>query len=350
MNFLLRNLTLFLLAAVLVGCSTVKSTDGVMKADTRKGGFMGLTTKDDIEVEYAKGFASVEKVLIGGFKVGFNDSKKLTQKTSSMFRPSTSQTGLLKLDGVDQATRQQITDDMYDHFVQALQDAGYQLVSRDEFTRIPAYKEVKEVDFPYQDDNSGLFSSYGVGYFYSPRQIGSRQPFFHGELKDPGMFAGFSAMGIMKASGEFAKVSEARIINVAYVVDFAGASEGDFFSTALEVGQVMTIDSAILGISKGGTGIQTASTGQLTLGQPIASEISFATIQDNTSEVEAGATMAVNALTGFFRGGVVGALHQSASQTREYVFSADQEKYAEAAREVLAKTNTLLTTKMASLR
>lgn len=350
MNFMLRYIAPFVLLGFLAGCSTVKSSDGVMKAETRKGGFMGLATKDDVEVDYEKGFAGVNKLVIGGFKVGFNDSKELKQKQSNIFRPSTSQTGLVKLDGVDQATRQQITDDMYEHFIQTLKSGGYQLVSRDELTSIPAYKEVKETDFPYEDDDSSLFSSYGVGHFYSPSQIGPKQPLFPGELKNPGMFAGFSGMGIAKAVDSFAKVSDARVINVAYIVDFAGASSGDFFSTAMEVSQIMTVDSAILGISKGGSGVQTAATGRLTLGQPIASEIAFSQIRDDTNEVEAGALLAVNLVTGFFTGGVAGAASQSTNQTREYVFIADQEKYADAAKDVLAKANTLLTTKMVELR
>ncbi|MBV6274296.1 hypothetical protein KVP09_15485 [Alcaligenaceae bacterium CGII-47] len=350
MNFMLRYLTPLILVSFLTACSTINSNEGVMKAETRKGGFMGLATKDNIEVEQAREFAGVNKVVIGGFKVGFNDSKKLQQKKSGMFQSSSSQTGLVKLDGVDQTTRQQITDDMYDNFVQTLTTSGYQVVSRDELTGSPLYKEVKEVDFPYEDDDSGMFSSYGVGYFYSPSQIGPKQPLFFGELKNPGMFGGFSGMGIMNIAGKFTEASGARIIYVSYIVDFAGATSGDFFSAPLQIGQVMAVNSAILGIGKGGTGVQLAATGQLKLGQPVASEIEFAKIQDNTNELEAGAVMAVNVATGFLSGGLAGALRSSGNQTKEYVFIADQTKYADAARDALTKTNALLTEKLVQLR
>lgn len=351
MVFKLRPLVPCLLLASLTACTTVGTTDGVVGAETRKGGFLGLSAKDAVEVRYAKGFAQVNKVVIGGFKVGFNDSKELERKRETMAY-STVTRGLVKLEGIDHATRQRVTDEMYEHLITLLQARGYQIVPRETFTGSPAYQGVKEFDFPYQEDNSGLFSSYGTGYFYSPAQIGPKQAFFTDERPDPGAFAGFDSMGISNAAFKFAEISDARVLNVSYIVDFAGAagSDGFFSSTAMRVGQRMTVDSGILGISKGETGITTAQTGQLTLGQPVHSDQEFATIEDVTSEVEAGATMALNAATGYLRGGLFGAMSKSQNQTREYIFHATSDKYADAARAVLTQANTLMVDKMAELR
>ena len=345
-----RAAALAVVVAAIGGCATVGTGDGVMSTQTRTGGFMGLSTKDNVETEYEQAFKGVTKVLIGGFKVGFNQSKRYENKRSGgLFRPDVRATGLVKLEGIDAEAQQRITDEFYAQFLALLAEKGYEVLPRETFTRVPEYSNVNETDFPYTDDQSGIFSSYGVGTIFSPTQLGGKQPFFPGEV-DQGAFSGFSGMGLVNALSRFATHSDARVINVSFTVDFAGTSSGDFFSgKILEVGQLMSVDNAVLGITGGSTGVWAHRTGRLSLGQPVGSDIAFATVENVTSDTEAALETTANVVTGLLQGGLSGALRKSQNQTREYVFHAEREKYAEAARDALAKASKSMLEKMTQL-
>ncbi len=333
------------------GCATVGTQEGVMTTETRKGGFMGLSTKDNVESQYDQAFKGVQQVVIGGFKVGFNQSKRYENKRSGgLFQPDIRATGLVKLDGVDAQVQQQITDKFYEDFVALLAAKGYEVVSREIFTRTPEYETVKETDFPYTDDQSGLFSSYGVGTVFSPTQLGGKQPFFPGEIQ-ASAFSGFSGMSLANALSKFATHSDARVVNVSFTVDFAGTSSGDFFSgKLLEVGQLMSVDKGVVGITSGNKGVYAHRTGQLTLGQPVGSEVQFATIENMTSATEAGLETTANVVAGLLSGGLTGAMARSQNQSREYVFHAEPDKYAEAALDALTKASHVMVDKMMELR
>ncbi|MFA5522399.1 MAG: hypothetical protein WCY98_11265 [Castellaniella sp.] len=337
--------------AGLVGCASVGTQDGVVSAKKRTGGFMGLATEADVKTQYDAAFKDVQQVVIGGFKVGFNESKELIDhRGGGLTGPSRTAVGQVKLEGVSDAVRQQITDAVYERFVALLQDNGYEVVPRSTFTSIPEYAKVKETEFPFVDDKSGLFSSYGVGTVYAPTAMGRHQPFFEGE-QEPGMFTGFDLMGIVNASSNFARYSPARLMNVSFTIDFAAAADTrGFVKHALELGQALAVDSARLGITGGSTGVYAHRTGSITLGQPVASESEFATIEDATDEVSAGARLATSMVFGFLKGGLAGAAGSSQDQTREYIFHADEGKYAAATNEVLDKAMARMIETMVSLR
>lgn len=350
----------FAAAGLTAGCANVQTSGGVGQAQTRTGGFLGLATLDNIETKYESGFKGANQVIIGGFKVGFNDSKKFTETKNSIVGPSTSSTALVQLEGLDPSVRQQITDTAYNNFVQQLAANGYEVIERTQFTNSPAYKGAKEFDFPYKDDQSSLFSSYGVGYFYSPSQIGPKQAFFDGEIVDNSPLAGFSEMNNgSRATMNFGKDQKEniRVINVSYVIDFANGSGASYGEALLEgkllsVDQLLAVNSGVLGISKGPWSFAANQlTGQLSIGQAIGSDIEFATVENVTTEVEAGAEIATNLITGYLTGGLTGAIGKTQNQTREFVFHVtDSNKYAQASTEVLEKANTLMVEKMAQLR
>ncbi|KAA0890255.1 hypothetical protein [Pusillimonas sp. ANT_WB101] len=342
MKYILRRVVPVVLAFGLVGCS-VTSQDTVMTTEKRTGGFLGLSTKSDIDVDTPKAFAEVQKVVIGGFKVGFNQSKKLQKKAGGMFSGGMggNSTGLVKLDGVSPEVHQRIVNEAHEKFVQALIAQGYEVLPRETFTGNPAYAGTTEYDFPYKHDQSGLFSSYGVGTFYSPSQIGPKQPVFFGEIQGVTGGLGTSNPGI--AVAKFGEQTGAHVINVTYLLDFAGAGghAGGSFST-LGVGQVMSVDAGLLGIGSGYMSTFGNKVGKLTLGQPIGSDIAFATIENTTSSAEVGLETALNVFTAVLGGGT--------NQTREFVFHADPDKYALAAIDALDKANAALVSKMAELR
>lgn len=250
-------------------------------------------------------------------------------------------TGLVKLEGINPETHQRIADQAHDKFVQALVDKGYEIVPRETFINSAAYAGTTEYDFPYEDDQSGLLSSYGVGTYYSPSQIGPKQAVFWREIKD--VSGGIGLSNPMNAVGKFGEQTGIHVINVSYMVDFAGAGghAGGGFST-LQVGQVMSVDEGLIGIGSGHGGTFSDKVGQMTLGQPIGSDVAFATIENSTSSAEVGVETALNVLSAVLGGGT--------NQTREFVFHADPEKYAQAALDALDKANGVLTSKMAELR
>lgn len=336
---------------LLAGCSAVQvRQDGTATAQKRTAGFMGLATKDNVEVSYAPAFKDVKRVVIGGFKVGFNDSKKFSEQSSGIYTPATTTTALVDLEGIPPSVQQEITDKIYEEFIKQLMEKGYEVIPREQFTQTQAYQALKPSDFPFKVDQSGMFSSYGVGYYYSPTPIGNKQIFFPGE-NDAEFFTGFGGTSSLQISDKFSQDTDIRVLAVSLMVDFAGASSGAMFSsTRLELGQLMSVDKGQILISRADKGIRTAQTGSLTLGQPTSSDKTFATITNITSDTDVAMQATTNALVGFFRGGLLGAASQQASQTREFRYDADPAAYTEAALDALTKANDLLIDKMAALR
>ncbi|AWB34779.1 hypothetical protein DBV39_14780 [Orrella marina] len=336
---------------LLAGCAAVQvREDGPATAQKRTTGFMGLGTKDDVEVSYAPAFKGVTRVVIGGFKVGFNDSKKFSQTSSGILSPATTATALVDLEGIDSSVQQQITDKVYEEFVSYLKQKGFEVVPREQFTSTPEYRAMTQSEFPFKVDQSGIFSSYGVGYYYSPTQIGNKQIFFPGE-NDADFFSTFGGTSSMQVSDKFSQDTDIRVLGVSLMLDFAGASEGAMFSsTRLEVGQLMSVDKGQIIISRADKGIRTAQTGTVTLGQPVISDKPFAKITNMTSDGDVAMQATANAFVGLLQGGLMGAVSQQASQTREFVYDADPAAYTEAAQEALDKANDMLIDKMAELR
>lgn len=340
-------------ALLFAGCATVgtSSDDAVVSTKPRSGGFMGLSQEDEVKTSHEIAFKDARKIVIGGFKIGFNASKELVDsRGGGMFSgPQRTATGQVRLEGVSEADRQQITDRAYDQFLALLEEHGYEVIDRYQLTKSPLYADIGEVNFPKEEDSSGWFSSYGVSYYHSPTKIGNQQPMFPNEVK-PGSFSSFnSAMYTLQR--EFYKESGARIINVTYALDFAGAEDQrGFVKHALELGQIMSVDNGKLRITGTGETRRADDTGSIELGQPVSSDLTFATITDETNEGAAAANVATRMAFGFLRGGLSGAAGSSQTQTRQYVFEATPEQYEAAALDALGKANTKLVESMVSLR
>ena len=257
-----------IVAGVLSACS-VTSEKGVMQTETRKSGFMGLSVNDTVEVTTPAAFAEKQQVVIGGFKVGFNDSKRLQNKAKGTFLSSASggkSTGLVKLEGVSTEAMQAITDKAYSDFVNQLKLQGYTVVDRGNFTGHTSYQKTKEYDFPYKDDNSGLLSSYGTMVYYSPREIGPKQPIFLGEIE--GVTGGFGFANPMNAVAAYGEETGIPVLNVTYLVDFAGAGGHEsVWSSSLAVGQLLSVDRGVVGIGSGQGGTFSKKIGNMRLGQ-----------------------------------------------------------------------------------
>lgn len=341
-----------LLTALLLtvsACAVSSKQTGVMQAQERSGGLFGMTKNAAVEVQSPEVFKGKNDIVIGGFKVGFNESKRLQNKASGLLGGSGfggKSTGLVKLENIDDATRQKITDEIYNSFVADLKAKGYNVKTYNEYAASEQFKSAKTSDFPYVNDSSGMLSSYGVTKYFSPASIGSKQPVYIGEIPATGSFgAGFNFSNPAVAAGEYAAKNKTAVINVAYLVDFAGAGgHAGITSSSLEVGQLLSVDQGHFGLVSGPAGgtFSAASSGNLTLGQPVASEKEFAEVVNTTSDAEAGLETATNVLTAVLGGGT--------NQTREFVFKADKAKYEEAALDALKKTNNLFLSKLAELK
>jgi hypothetical protein len=336
---------LAVIAAFLSGCVTT-SEKGVMQAETRSGGFAGLSTNDSIEISVEDAFKGKKDVVIGGFKVGFNESKRMSKKAGGGLLGSGfggKSTGLAKLSGVSVDVKQKITNQAYQDFINALKAQGYNVIPRAQFVGSEEYNGTKEYTFPYTDDNSGFLSSYGQATYFSPSAIGAQQPVFHGDIQ--GVMGGFAFSNPMHASAEFGKRTGVAIINVSYFVDFAGSDgHGNFWSSSssLKVGQMLSVDQGFLGISSGHGGTFSDKIGNMTLGQPIASDKEFASILDDSSQTEKSVELAVNIVS------AIGGL--GTNMSRKFEYQADPQKYQAASLDVLNKAHTAFVEQMVANR
>ena len=343
MKVSLSFLSVIAMAVFLTGCA-VSSQDGVMETETRSSGFMGLSTNDAVEVSSEKAFSGTKQVVIGSFKVGFNDSKKLQKKASGGFMSGGfggKSTGLVKLEGISPSVMQDITNQAYVDFVQDLKSKGFDVVNRSNFTSSEAYDGIKEYDFPYTDDNSGFLSAYGTATYYSPVAIGSKQPIFFNEIEGVTGGIGFSNPAI--GASEYSKQTGVNVLNVTYFVDFAGAGGSEtMFTSRVSVGQLLSVDKGVLGIASSKSSAFSSGTGSLTLGQPIGSKISFATIEQTSSTAAVGLETTVNIASALLGSGT--------NHSREFVFNANPSQYKKASLEVLTKANDTFIDTMVSLR
>lgn len=338
-----KALLLSALAITITSCA-VKANDGVMKAEERSGGLFGLSTNEAVEVDTASAFKGKTDVVIGGFKIGFNESKSMQNKASGgIFGVSSGgrSSGKVKLENIDDSTRQQITDAIYNDFVADLKAKGYNVRNRSEFISSKAYDGTKEYDFPYENDDSGFLSSYGVARYFSPTSIGNKQPIFMGEID--GVTGGFAFANPMNAASTYSDSTGTAVINVAYFVDFAGKGGHESMNySSLEVGQLLSVDQGKLGFTGGQGGSFSSAIGSMTLGQPIASDKEFAKVINNSSDVDVGVETALNVFSTVIGGGT--------NQSREFVFDADKAKYKDAAIDALKKANDQFVGKMSSLK
>lgn len=246
-------------------------------------------------------------------------------------------TGLAKLEGVPPATMQAVTDQAYAAFVKEMQANGYEVLPRNDFTSHAAYKGTKEYDFPYKEDNSGFLSSYGTAAFYSPTQIGSKQPMFMGDID--GVTGGFGFANPMNAVGKYGEATGVAVLNVSLFLDFAAAGGTSSFSgSTLKVGQLLSVERGFLGIGSGYGGTFSKKIGNMTLGQPIGSKKEFAEVEMTSSDMNVVLETGLNTISAIAGMGT--------NQSREFVLRADAEKYKAGAEEVLAKATDLFVQRM----
>ncbi len=319
---------LIMVAGILCSCQAVQKKEGGT-APAVQTGFLG---KEKPKVDYVTpaAFTGTSKVAIASFKIGFMEEGKAIAKAGTGFGGKS--TAGLKLLGIDDALRQQVTDVMYDDFVQQLRNGGYEVVDRQELVESEPFRKVKDYEAPYRKKSS-MFGSGNEMTYFTPSSFGGRMYIMPSDNLGMG---GLGFSNPLMASCEFAeKNGEIRVLYVTYVVDFANAEmRGGRWSTysGVKIGQGLSVRTGSqLGIAGGHGGTFSKKNGSAALGQPCFTTEEFGEVVDVTSGAYKTVQVATNLLSAVTGGGT--------NQTREFEIKADPEKYRRLCQQVIAEAN-----------
>lgn len=341
------------LAIVLTGCVAGQNNaqKGPQKktitADDAKGGFLTPDAMVKTDVSTGAAFSGTDKVIIASFKVGFVESKRDSVQaggglTGSAFGGKS--TALMKMEGLSAATMQKVTDAAYQQFKEKLSAQGYTLVDHSQLFNYQKFKQVNRYDMPMKIDNSGLLSDYGVSHYFSPKALGSNAPIYPGEI--PGETGGFGWSNPGSVTSEYAAESGIRVLNVAYVIDFAYTdSYGGWHtnSSSISVGKLMSIvPGAKMTIIGGHAGTFSKAIGSVRTEEGLVSEADIGELADSTSDTNKAVQMATNVI------GILGGIGSNSS--REYTLNVDEAKFQTEATSLAQKMNNNFINKMVQLR
>lgn len=338
-----------LLASVaLSGCLAANTSTQSVTSAEKQSGLFGLGEKDALNVDTAAAFKDVKKVVIGGFIVGFDMAKTESSKAGGGLFGSGfggKSTAALTLNGIDNAALQAITDKAYEDFTAQLKAKGYEIVERKQLLEHEDFKDVKTYEHPYEDDQSTLLTSGTLTRYFNPSSFGDKLYVFMGDVA--GLTGGFGFGNPTMGAVGFAEDTKIPVLHVSYRIDFANADKHGGFATNsswVNVGQGLSVkpEATKIGIIGGQMGTFSSAVGNITLGQPVNSDKSFATVDDTTSEVSEGVQMATNVV------GLLGGIGSNIS--REYVVNARPADYSAASLDALSQTSKAFTDKMQSLK
>lgn len=324
------------------------ASNGIMQGQTQKGGFMGLSTKGDVEVTGDAAFKETKKVVIGSFLVGFATYKTDSAKAGGGLMGNGfggKSTAKSTLTGVSPAAMQSIADKAYAQFVADLKKDGFEVVDRKTLLDYKGFASIKTSANPYEDSSGGLFGAKSKTVYYAPSSFDGIRMFMN---EIPGQMGGFGFGNASVAAMEFAEKSEGvRVLNAVYVLDFANADSygGSWRSTSsVSVGQGLTV---VPGYSKlsligGYGGTFSTKQGTIALGQPVTSSHEFATVDDSTSGADLASQTAANVIG--FLGGV------GTNASRNYTFAAREGDYVKASQDALGQASGKLSAKLKALQ
>lgn len=329
---------------MLAACA-VKSTETGTKAEERSGGFLGLSTAAEVDVQTEAAFKSVNKVVIGGFKVGFLEEMRASNKAGGGLMGGGfggKSTANVDLKGVDTALMQKITDAAYGDFVARLQKKGYTVIDRAELLKNRDYANANKEKSPLREESSMFFGADATITYLAPSSLDGL--YFTGEA---GRSGGFGFGNPQVASVNFAQENKIPVLFVTYEIDFANKSGGHggwgSMSSSVEVGQGISVTpGGGVKLIGGHAGTFSTANGSMLFGQPVYSEETFGTIVNTSSDAGVAAETALNIFSAFAGAGT--------NQMRSFEITADPAKYQAVSLKVLAQANEKLTSKMAGLR
>lgn len=310
--------------------------------------------RDPIKVDGPRNIQGVQSVVVGSFAVAF-----VLEKNDEAFAGSrTNRAGIItraKLANVDPAVFQAITDAAYADFQTRMTAAGFALADRGAML---ADKRFANASFAAPGAVGNLRfgkDSTAKAAYYTPSAFGAQgmlsSDVGNGEIGGGG--GGLMALGGMMRSMRGAGAANTRImyaamnhqpiVNVVYVVDFAGAERyGGRYAVQASV-NVRANLAVVEGLSTLSLTNAKGQAGTLTVVEPIAVGGDFGTLADTTS----GGTRAGNILGQ----GIAAAFgNGNSNHYNNVTFTAVSEQYREGAVQATVAANTRLVDRLATLR
>lgn len=298
--------------------------------------------KDPLKVVSEKTFKGVQRVVIGGFTLGFMIERKDRSRAGGGlmggFGGNSSAKSILA--GVSDAEFQEIADAAYQDFVRQLSEAGIEVADRAPLAAFPAYAKLKpqsagaEISFAIEKDDK------------------ARARFFPANATGPWrMTMGDVAAGISTsmavgqggvAVSQYASESGLPVLNIVYIVDFADADEygGAFaFSSAVKVNSSIALLPVYSRLTMIAPKYKSAS---IELKEAVAIGGDFADKTDSTGG-GAKAVETVSNVIGFL-GGV------GTNVSRKYTFTVRPGAYAPMAAQAIGAANARIVTRLAGMK
>lgn len=328
----LRPLLLIPAALLALGLSGCVST-GPSKPATQRGAF-GVPL-DDIEAAGLENVKGEQKVVIGAFRVAFNQSVKASAQSSALFSSNSVSAHMDgTLHGLDDSVYQAITDAAYADFVTKLKAGGFAVVEPRDLGQSPLYAKLAGVDNPQALDSST------TGKVIMVAPTGTKLTLFPGDNGVASGFSGFDGGSPIRVFPALIKEQQAGVISVTYYIDFLNAESSGKSLVAggdaeVSMGQGLSV--------RAGSGIAYSTvkgsqcvgycpniTSTVKLGQAVYSSQAYGSTRDTTS----GAANALGAVSGILSG--------RGFSTKSIEIDADPARYQLITGQLLADTNTAL--------
>ena len=303
-----------------------------------------IPTQMTLKTDVGDAFKGAEKVVIGGFKVGFVDYRYAAAQAKGSFLGGGTFGGKssarIWLKGISDADRQKITDMAYANFVEALKKAGYQVVDRKVLEAASGYGDVPGYAVPYRDDPMGSNTEISL---FVPSNFGKVQFF----LADGGLGVAvpFSTKSMNVIAAEFAnKHPDTKVLAVNFLIDFA-ATENYAGRSYANVG-VSDILSVLHGSSVwiygGWGGTFSKDNGSIHATSGMVSTDPFGEVAEVTPEINSQVETAVNVISAFAGMGT--------NVSRHYEVKADPDRYTQVSETLLQAAGAQFIEKMVALR
>jgi len=300
--------------------------------------------KSPVKIQSAKAFKGMQDVTIGTFEVAF-----VTEKTDQAFAGKRGTFGgstyaKTRLDGVDAATMQAITDAAYEDFAAKMTAAGYRISDRGQFTASAYGAKVK-----YVASGAPGMLTYGKdskarAMYFAPTAFGPLA--LVPPVNSTGIMGAIGAAGggggSAQAYAMYAYSTKQPVISVRYAVDFADSKH---YGGAFALGSSIKL-AAQLAVVPVHTTITLVSGdgkyGSIILDTPVAVEGDFGSLEDVTSTGQKVENVVGNVI------GILGGV--GTANYKRFAFKAEAEQYLIGSIEAAKRSSDVMVTALLGLR
>lgn len=299
---------------ILSGCGVTKSENTVKPAE-HKGGFLGLSKANELDISGTKAIKGETNVVIPKFRIAFytenNPGGYTSNAGSSVVINST-------LSNVEPKLLQKIVDTSYDTFVSQLKEQGFNVLPKSQLSTSQTYNKFAITETQTKDE--ALFGPDAI--YVSPTGM---------KTSDANISKGFEIQGLLK---DYKKSFIEVTLYVSYLAQ--QTKETMMVVTGLEVGQVPLVTPGSNLIFYGYeaskcVGYCPDTVAHIRLGQPIYTNEKMGELKDVTSTGDKVGD-AVAMVGSWMTSGL------KIRNSKRYELIADPEKYEKAISSVISKT------------